>query len=231
MNGHVVAQAVKIIGFVAFFMSPVIIHVTLLSGSWPILTDILATMQIVTAAWLVTTRLGHSYRLPILAAAALMLMLMQLSRLPVRDAALFASGLSHSAAYGLLLAAFGASLAHDREPLVTAIARRTRSSMPPQIVRYTRHVTSAWCIFFSAQLAGSLLLLILAPIETWSFFVNVLNFPLVLLMFVTEFVCRSRLVSNQSHGKITDIFGSLAYARVTASNPAVGTGQPIQPHK
>ena len=98
-----------------------------------------------------------------------------------------AYGVPHGAAYGFLAVLFGRTLAAGREPLVTGIARRIHGSLEPEIVAYTRRVTAAWCVFFVAQLAGSLALFAFAPLEAWSLFVNVLNIPLVLLMFAVEY--------------------------------------------
>jgi uncharacterized membrane protein len=47
-------------------------------------------------------------------------------------------------------------------------------------------VTIAWCIFFGFQIVASLALYTFAPIAVWSFFINVLNLPLLILMFVGE---------------------------------------------
>ena len=51
--------------------------------------------------------------------------------------------------------------------------------MPDKVVGYTRTVTIAWCVFFAAQLAISASLLASSPEATWSFFVNILNLPIV----------------------------------------------------
>lgn len=101
-----------------------------------------------------------------------------------------AYGMPHAAAYLLLLGLFGRTLTPGREPLITGVARRIHGRLEPEIESYTRHVTVAWCLFFMAQLAGSALLLAFAPLETWSFFVNVLNVPLLALMFGAEYLYR-----------------------------------------
>jgi uncharacterized membrane protein len=54
------------------------------------------------------------------------------------------------------------------------------------VLLHTRRVTLAWCCFFAAQLIGSLVLYLFAPLAVWSFFINVLNLPLIVLMFVLE---------------------------------------------
>jgi uncharacterized membrane protein len=101
-----------------------------------------------------------------------------------------AYGMPHATAYLFLLWLFGRTLAGGGEALITGVARRIHGVLEPEIESYTRHVTIAWCMFFAVQLAGSALLLALAPVETWSLFVNVLNVPLLALMFGGEYLYR-----------------------------------------
>ena len=108
-----------------------------------------------------------------------------------------ASGLPHAAANGLLLAWFASTLRPGSEPLVTRVARCVHGTLKPEIESYTRSVTIAWCVFFTAQLVVSLVLFLLAPLETWSLFVNVLNAPLVVLMFAGEYLVR--IVRHPDH--------------------------------
>jgi uncharacterized membrane protein len=49
-------------------------------------------------------------------------------------------------------------------------------------------VTVAWCVFFAAQLIASALLFALAPLNAWSLFINLLNLPLLALMFAGQLV-------------------------------------------
>jgi uncharacterized membrane protein len=96
----------------------------------------------------------------------------------------------HIAIYLLLLWFFGRTLRRGREPLVTRIARHEHGILPPEIARYTRQVTWAWCAFFALMAAASVLLFAFAPLRVWSWFANVLNIPLLLLMFVVEYAFR-----------------------------------------
>jgi uncharacterized membrane protein len=103
---------------------------------------------------------------------------------------LVASAVPHAMAYMALLAMFAASLGPGREAIVTILARRSRGPLPPEVVRYTRRVTWAWCWFFAAQLLGSFLLLLLAPLNVWSWFINLCNLPLMGVMFCVEYMYR-----------------------------------------
>jgi len=100
------------------------------------------------------------------------------------------SGLTHAAANLVLLWYFARTLRAGNEALVTRLARRVHGSLAPPLAAYTRRVTVAWCAFFAAQLAVSILLFALAPLELWSMYVNLLNVPLIALMFAGEHLYR-----------------------------------------
>lgn len=101
------------------------------------------------------------------------------------------SGLSHAAAYFFMLWYFGRTLTRGREPLVTRFARSVHGELPAPMEAFMRRVTVAWCVFFTGQVAVSALLFALAPLTTWSLFVNVLNLPLLAVMFVGQFAYRA----------------------------------------
>ena len=110
--------------------------------------------------------------------------------LSARSIGLVLGGVCHAVAYAYLLTWFAASLRSGRDPVVTGLARRMRSTMPDKVVRYTSWVTVAWCVFFAAQLATSATLLIAAPVSVWSRFITVWNLPLVVAMGLVEYACR-----------------------------------------
>lgn len=100
------------------------------------------------------------------------------------------SGIPHAAAYSFLLWYFGRTLTGGREPIITRLARNMHGPLPPAVQLFTRKVTIAWCVFFAAQLIASALLYALSTLNAWSLFINLLNLPLLALMFVGQFVYR-----------------------------------------
>src|ERR1700685_2706277 len=74
------------------------------------------------------------------------------------------SAIPHAIAYLSLLTVFGASLAPGSKPIITGFAEKSRGTLPPAVLLYTRRVTWAWCLFCAGQLLGSLLLLLFAPV-------------------------------------------------------------------
>jgi uncharacterized membrane protein len=112
-----------------------------------------------------------------------------------------AYGVPHAVANGFLLWWFSRTLQGGREPLITRVARRIHGTLSPPIEYYTRQVTIAWCVFFAAQVAVSLVLFVFAPLETWSMFVNVLNLPLLVLMFAGEYLVR--VIRHPDHPRVS----------------------------
>jgi uncharacterized membrane protein len=96
------------------------------------------------------------------------------------------NGLANATLNLFLLWLFGRTLLSGREPLISQISRHINGQLLPEVAIYTRYVTIAWCIFFGLEVVASLSLYAFAPRAAWSFFINVLNLPLLILMFVGE---------------------------------------------
>jgi uncharacterized membrane protein len=99
-------------------------------------------------------------------------------------------------------------------PLITAMAHRLHGDISTELAAYTRKVTIAWSVFFAVQLALSVSLFCLAPLTFWSFFVNILDIPLVVLMFAAEYMVRLRCLSDPPRHSLATIVNM-----ITASIP------------
>lgn len=105
----------------------------------------------------------------------------------------------------VLMITFGRTLLAGRKPLCVHFAEMINDgTLPPEHERYARRVTVAWVIFFALMMLTSTLLFFLAPLATWSIFVNFLTLPLVALMFVLEFMVRRRVLAALPSGHILD---------------------------
>lgn len=151
------------------------------------------------AYWIVT-RSRHKLlgMFVLLAAAGALFLLEHRSHLGLAAA----YGAAHAAANLLLLALFARTLARGGEPLITRLARRVHGSLPPAMQTYTRRLTAAWCVFFGGQVAVSMLLFAFAPLDTWSWFVNLMNLPSLALMFVAEYAYRVTRHRNFPHASL-----------------------------
>ena len=127
--------------------------------------------------------------------------------------------LPHAGAYLFMLWLFGRTLMPGREALITRLARHIHGTLPAEIERYTLHVTTAWCLFFAGMALTSLLLFFLAPLVVWSVF-NLLNLPLVVAMFLAEYLYRIRRYPNFSHASIRSTIRT--FQKYGGSGPAPG---------
>ena len=129
------------------------------------------------------------------------------------------SGLVHAAVNLFLLWYFARTLRAGETALITRLARRVHGFLPPEMEAYTRRVTAAWCAFFAAQVTVSMLLLAFAPFELWSMFVNLINLPLIVLMFAGEYLYRTLRFPDHPRASIARILR--AYAEDTVDSKSV----------
>jgi uncharacterized membrane protein len=104
--------------------------------------------------------------------------------------------------YGLMAATFGLSLLPGRVPLCTQLADKVHGPLGEPELRYTRQVTAAWSWFFIANIAVTVLLYTLAPLNVWSLFVNFFALPLIGLMFAVEYAIRRQVLKQVHTGSL-----------------------------
>ena len=121
-----------------------------------------------------------------------------------------ASAVTHWCIYASLFTGFALTLRPGHEPLITAMARRLQGGMEDELAVYTRNVTIAWSAFFAAQLGMSVMLFCFAPLVVWSFFVNILDMPLVAAMFAAEYAVRLRCLRHPPRHSLPVIFTMVA---------------------
>ncbi len=190
-------------GWLLVIAGPLICHAAIVTGRFAAAAMVVSAVQVVVLAGLGLRAKRSVPRWLWLAAAATMLGVL-LGRLawPHRMAQpliMATSGISHTAIYLSFLLLFAQSLRPGCSALVTDLARRIRGTLSPAMVRYTRTVTKAWCLFFTAQLLTSAILLAWAPPAVWSLYVNLLDLPLILTMFVTEYAVRRLRFRGETH--------------------------------
>jgi uncharacterized membrane protein len=204
---------------VLFVAAPFVIH-AVTQGSAPAwLVGGVAAAQITAIVWLLSGKWGAGYRAAaVIGVFAITGAVMILPGWPARVVGLVVAGACHAIAYLGLLLWFGASLQHGREPVVTGLARRVRRTMPDRVVRYTRQVTVAWCVFFAAQIALSVTLLLVASEGVWSAFVNLMNLPLIAAMFLAEFGFRLILFRHEPHTGLIETLAAVRRSRFVPAN-------------
>ena len=103
--------------------------------------------------------------------------------------------LQHAGFQALLGLTFGRSLRAGQVPMISRFAAIVHGGLSPALARYTRQATWAWTLYFAAITGVSLLLFWLAPVAVWSVFANLLNLPLLVLMFAAEYIARLCLLA------------------------------------
>ena len=132
-----------------------------------------------------------------------------------------AAAVMHWGLYASLLATFGLTLRRGHEPLITGMARRMHGEADDELAAYTRNVTIAWSVFFATQLMLSVTLFCFAPLVVWSFFVNILDIPLVVTMFAAEYAVRLRCLRHPPRHSLAMIFNMVSDSmRAARARPA-----------
>jgi uncharacterized membrane protein len=128
------------------------------------------------------------------------------------------SWLSHAAIAGSLLLSLGALVANDetllrlypagislsllalfalslRTPptMVERFARMRRPDLPAEAVRYTRHVTQVWCVYFALNAAVSIWTAVCASREVWALYNGFIVYLVMGALFLGEWLLRRYL--------------------------------------
>lgn len=179
-----------------------LVHSAVMDGqSEPVRIALMLLPLLALAYWIITrSRHKAAWACVLLAAGAAIYLLEYQERWGLAAA----YGIPHAAVYLFLLWFFARTLRSGTEPLVTRLARRVHGTLPPELETYTRRLTAAWCIFFAAQVLTSALLFMFFSLDRWSLFINLLNFPLVVLMFLSEYAYRVTRHRNFPHASLMD---------------------------
>lgn len=114
----------------------------------------------------------------------------------------------------LMLFIFGRTLSAGREPLITAIGEAARGPLSPAMRHYTRRLTQLWCLVFITMIVWSAILPWLEQPELWSWFTNVINYGVVGVLFVGEFMLRKKLFPTHNHPNFFEYLRIIARARI-----------------
>lgn len=142
---------------------------------------------------------------------------------------------------------FARSLAPGRMPLIERIVRALNNGQvhDPDVPAYARAWTRAWAVILLALAAINAVLALLAepkglllslgltppvsvPLELWSLFANLLNYLIVAIVFVGEYVYRSRRFPHSDYGGFLGFLkrvGRLGPAFWRGNDAAVGSNQ------
>ncbi|HKA44251.1 MAG TPA: hypothetical protein VKF40_19865 [Burkholderiales bacterium] len=115
---------------------------------------------------------------------------------------------------------FARTLLPGREPLVRRFARIERGGqLAPDLARYTRNLTWSWAGFFALMAAISATLAVTGPLAAWSLFTNILNYLLVALFFMLEYLYRRIRYRHHPHASPWQLICRLRNYRVVPRPP------------
>jgi uncharacterized membrane protein len=91
-----------------------------------------------------------------------------------------------------MLALFGISL-HTPPSIAERMARLSHPDLPEEAVRYCRHVTEVWCVFFAVNAAISIWSALAASREVWALYNGFLVYLVMGVLFGGEWLLRRHL--------------------------------------
>ncbi len=108
---------------------------------------------------------------------------------------------------------FGRTLAPGEEPMISWFARLVRGTeLAPDLARYTRRSTLMWTAFFVSMAAAAAALAVWATPQTWSLFANGIDYLLVGVLFVGEYVFRRVRYRHHEHRPLADVVRTVVRA-------------------
>ncbi len=99
----------------------------------------------------------------------------------------------------LVFSLFFRSLLPGNTPFVTAIAAQSRGELTEELSLYTRHVTIIWAIILGLLTIEAILFPWLVSDHIWSLFTNIINYVVIALMFVGEYIVRRVRFRDYEH--------------------------------
>jgi len=95
---------------------------------------------------------------------------------------------------------FGKTLMGGQTAFITSIAQKIRTTpLVEKEKKYTRFVTCMWVLFFLFLSIESMLVAFFYDMETWSYITNFLNYILVVLFVMLEYLLRRIVLRNLEH--------------------------------
>jgi uncharacterized membrane protein len=97
--------------------------------------------------------------------------------------------------------------------MISWFARLVRGTeLAPDLARYTRYSTVMWTAFFVSMAAAAGALAVLATPQTWSLFANGIDYLLVGVVFVGEYIFRRVRYRHHQHRSLVEVVRTVARA-------------------
>ncbi len=110
--------------------------------------------------------------------------------------------------------AFGKTLMGQQTAFVTCIAQKIRTTpLVEKEKKYTRFITYMWVVFFLFLAVESMVVAAIYDIETWSYITNFLNYILVILFVMFEYLLRRIVLRRLEHPSFIRFIKQLIYVQ------------------
>lgn len=184
------ALAWRALGLALFLAYPVAAHYAVVSDRPAVAVALLAALAVYVAASFLLAPHPARWLLPPAAAALMLFSVWDVSWV------LYLPPLALNLGLCWL---FGRTLRRGREPLIARFAVMEQASLSAELSAYTRVLTWLWTAFFAAAALVSLWLALSGNRDAWSLFTNFLNYALVAVLFLGEFVYRRLRYRSYRH--------------------------------
>ncbi len=115
----------------------------------------------------------------------------------------------------LLAVVFINTLLPGREALVTAIGEASRGPLSEEMRRYTKAVTIMWATFFVIMIIEAIVLVIIGDAHLWSWMTSIVNYILIGVLFLGEFLFRKVRFPDHPHPTFIDYIKIVISANVS----------------
>lgn len=132
-------------------------------------------------------------------------------------------------AFVFLIWVFGRSLRRGRVSIITELAALVHGPLSPALEYYTRRVTQLWLVVFVGISITSVTLFFLAPRPLWSIFTNIMTTPILVLVFIGEYLVRRWLLPKEDCVSLKDTLQA-CYRYFGHSRHSVATSSDTRPH-
>ncbi|MGH8541452.1 MAG: ketosynthase [Stenotrophobium sp.] len=106
---------------------------------------------------------------------------------------------------------FGSTLRKGQVPLITRMARATRSDeLPAELLPYTRKVTGLWTLALAGLALWAAALAVFAPLPLWSLFTNFIDYLILAAIFPLEYLYRRLRFRHLEHPGFIGFIRSIA---------------------
>ena len=111
---------------------------------------------------------------------------------------------------GMLAFVFGRTLMPGQVPLIVRIGEHFRGELPPSVATYGARLTVFWTLLFVFLATESALLGVFGTVFWWSLFTNLINYIIILTVFVVEYAIRRRVLNDVEHEPFFEYVSSMA---------------------